>query len=150
MPVSDCILGGMIVTVAILHLLFTQQYTRTSAELVSAKLPELIASICETYLPLSLDILAKIGYNKIRENMGGARMITVTATDMQNNFGKYLQAVQSGDEIIILKNGKEVARMISHERSVSFLTDALTGVLKNDYDDKAMRAERIHTHEDLD
>lgn len=77
-------------------------------------------------------------------------MITVTATDMQNNFGKYLHAVQSGDEIIILKNGKEVARMISHERSVSFLTDALTGVLKNDYDDKAMRAERIHTHEDLD
>lgn len=77
-------------------------------------------------------------------------MITVTATDMQNNFGKYLQAVQSGDEIIILKNGKEVARMISHERSVSFLTDTLTGVLKNDYDDKAMRAERIATHEGLD
>ena len=77
-------------------------------------------------------------------------MITVTATDMQNNFGKYLQAVQSGDEIIILKNGKEVARMISHERSVSFLTDTLTGVLKNDYDDKAMRAERIAAHEGLD
>ena len=77
-------------------------------------------------------------------------MITVTATDMQNNFGKYLQAVQSGDEIIILKNGKEVARMISHELSVSFLTDTLTGVLKNDYDDKAMRAERIAAHEGLD
>ena len=77
-------------------------------------------------------------------------MITVTATDMQHNFGKYLQAVQSGDEIIILKNGKEVARMISHERSVSFLTDTLTGVLKNDYDDKAMRAERIAAHEGLD
>ena len=50
-------------------------------------------------------------------------MMTVTATDIQNNFGKYLQAVQMGDEIIILKNGNEVARLISKERSVSFLTD---------------------------
>ena len=48
-------------------------------------------------------------------------MITATATDIQNNFGHYLQAVQQGDEIIILKNGKEVARLVSHESSVSLL-----------------------------
>ena len=70
-------------------------------------------------------------------------MIIATATDIQNNFGHYLQAVQQGDEIIILKNGKEVARLVSYGSSVSFLTDSLTGVLKNDYDDKAIRAERI-------
>lgn len=70
-------------------------------------------------------------------------MIIATATDIHNNFDHYLQAVQQGDEIIILKNGKEVARLVSHESSVSFLTDSLTGVLKNDYDDKAIRAERI-------
>ena len=29
-------------------------------------------------------------------------MITTTATDIQNNFGKYLKAVQEGNEIIIL------------------------------------------------
>lgn len=69
-------------------------------------------------------------------------MITATATEVQNNFGHYLQAVQSGNEVIILKNGKEAARLISHEASVSFLTDSLTGVLKNDYDEKAVRAER--------
>lgn len=77
-------------------------------------------------------------------------MITATATEVQNNFGHYLQSVQSGDEIIILKNGKEVARLISHESSVSFLTDSLTGILKNDYDDKAVRAERIEEHESID
>ena len=76
-------------------------------------------------------------------------MIAATATDIQNNFGHYLQAVQQGDEIIILKNGKEVARLVSHESSVSFLTDSLTGVLKNDYDDKAVRAERIEAHENF-
>ena len=70
-------------------------------------------------------------------------MITSTATDVQNNFGHYLQVVQTDDEIIILKNGKEVARLIARESSISFLTDLLTGILKNDYDDKAIRAERI-------
>lgn len=77
-------------------------------------------------------------------------MITATATNVQNNFGRYLQAVQTGDEVIILKNGKEVARLISHESSVSFLTDSLTGILKHDYDDKAIRAERIEAHESTD
>ncbi|CDF02855.1 prevent-host-death family protein [Ruminococcus sp. CAG:624] len=77
-------------------------------------------------------------------------MITSTATDVQNNFGHYLQVVQTDDEIIILKNGKEVARLISRESSISFLTDLLTGILKNDYDDKAIRAERIEAHESTD
>ncbi len=77
-------------------------------------------------------------------------MIAVSATEIQNNFGHYLQAAQSGNEILILKNGKEVARLISHEASVSFLTDSLTGVLSHDYDDKAMQAERIEKHESID
>lgn len=74
-------------------------------------------------------------------------MTTVTATDIQNNFGKYLQLVQTGEEVIILRNGKEAARLISHEKSVSFLTDSLIGVLENDYDDKAMREERKAKHD---
>lgn len=74
-------------------------------------------------------------------------MITVTATDVQNNFGKYLQMVQKGEEIIILRNGVEMARMISHDKSVSFLTDSLTGVLKSDYDEKNIRAERVKRYE---
>mgnify|MGYP002521101969 CR=1 FL=1 len=69
-------------------------------------------------------------------------MTTVTATEIQNNFGKYLKAVQDGGEVIILRNGKEIARMISSEKSVSFLTDSLVGTLKNDYDDKKERASR--------
>ncbi len=77
-------------------------------------------------------------------------MMTVSATEFQNNFGKYLQAVQMGGEIVILKNGVEVARLISKERSVSFLSDSLVGVLKNNYDEKAMREERIMKHENID
>lgn len=77
-------------------------------------------------------------------------MIIATATDIQNNFGHYLQSVQDGDEIIIMKNGKEVARLISHKASVSFLSDSLVGVLANDYNDKDIREERIKCHENID
>ena len=76
-------------------------------------------------------------------------MITVNATEMQNNFGKYLQSVQDGEEILILQNGKEVARLISKEATVSFLTDTLTGVLKHDYDEKEVYAERIEKREGI-
>lgn len=77
-------------------------------------------------------------------------MLTATATEIQNNFGKFLQAAQSGNEIIILKNGVEVARLVSKQRTVNFLTDSLLGVLHEDYDEKAMRAERIAEHESFD
>ena len=30
---------------------------------------------------------------------------TATATEMQNNFGRYLNLVMSGQEIIVTKNG---------------------------------------------
>lgn len=57
-------------------------------------------------------------------------MTTVTATEIQNNFGKYLQLVQTGEEVIILRNGPEMARLISRDKNVSFLSDSLVGVLK--------------------
>ena len=77
-------------------------------------------------------------------------MLTATATEVQNNFGKYLQAVQMGNEIIILKNGVEVARLISKNKTVSFLTDSLTGVLSKNYDEKAIKEERLRKYEVLD
>ncbi len=74
-------------------------------------------------------------------------MTTATATEVQNNFGKYLQMVQEGGEVVVLKNGKEAARLVSYEKSVSFLTDSLLGVLKGDYDDRAEREERMRKYE---
>lgn len=77
-------------------------------------------------------------------------MTTVTATELQNNFGKYLQYVQTGNDVIILRNGKEVARLISHDKSVSFLTDSLIGVLKADYNKDAINKERMKKYESID
>ena len=77
-------------------------------------------------------------------------MTIATATDVQNNFGRFLQYAIDGNEVIIMKNGKEVARIISREAAAGSLTDSLRGVLKNDYDDKAIRAERANRYDSAD
>ena len=62
---------------------------------------------------------------------------------MQNNFGRYLNLVMSGQEIIVTKNGREVGRFIPKDAAVSYLTDSLTGILKGDYDLDEVKAENM-------
>lgn len=75
--------------------------------------------------------------------------VIATATEVQNNFGRYLQEAQCEGEVIILRNGKEAARLISAEQKSSFLVDSLRGILHNDIDEKKMRQERVEAHERL-
>ena len=72
-------------------------------------------------------------------------MIIATATEMQNNFGRYLNLVMSGQEIIVTKNGREVGHFIPKDAAVSYLTDALTGILNEDYDLDEVKAESMRT-----
>ncbi len=69
---------------------------------------------------------------------------TVTSTEMQNNFGRYLNMVIAGNEVIVTKNGKEVGRFVPKEKTVSYLTDSLTGILHSKADgderEKALKA----------
>lgn len=78
------------------------------------------------------------------------KIVSATATEVQNNFEKYLQFAIDSGEVIILRNGKRVGRIISDEGAVSSLTDSLLGVLKHDYSEKAMRAYRIKKYESVD
>ena len=66
---------------------------------------------------------------------------TATATEMQNNFGKYLSLVMAGQEVIVTRNGKEVGRF--KDAAVSYLTDSLTGLLKKDAYLDEVKAERL-------
>lgn len=68
---------------------------------------------------------------------------TATATEMQNNFGRYLNIVINGGEVIVTKNGKEVGRFIPKDAAVSYLTDDLTGILKGNYEMKDIKEERL-------
>lgn len=68
---------------------------------------------------------------------------TATATEMQNNFGRYLNLVMSGQEVIVTKNGREVGRLIPNASVVSYLTDSLTGILKERHDLEEAKGERL-------
>lgn len=62
-----------------------------------------------------------------------AEVLTASSTELQNNFGKYLNIVIDGQQIIITKNGRKVARVIPEDAAISYLTDSLTGILKGNY-----------------
>ena len=70
-------------------------------------------------------------------------MNIATVTEMLNNFGRYLNLVMSGQEIVVTKNGREVGRFIPGDAAVSYLTDCLTGILKEDYDLDEIKTERL-------
>lgn len=70
---------------------------------------------------------------------------TATATEVQNNFGKYLQYAIENGEVVIMRNGKRVARLISEDAAIEYLTDSLRGVLKHvllDDDGRRARTEK--------
>ena len=73
-------------------------------------------------------------------------MTIATATEVQNNVGRFLKVAQEGGEVVIFKNGVEVARLVSKEKTISFLSDRLVGVLSNDMDEKSARAKRMRRH----
>ena len=66
-----------------------------------------------------------------------------TATEMQNNFGRYLAIVQGGNEVIVTRNGKEVGRFVPRNAAVSCLTDSLTGILGGNTDIDEAKEERL-------
>ena len=68
---------------------------------------------------------------------------TATATEMQNNFGKYLSLVMDGIEVIVTKNGREVGRFLPKDATVSYLTDSLTGIMNSDGDIDQAKEERL-------
>lgn len=75
---------------------------------------------------------------------GDAMAIEIaTAAEMQNDFQRYLNLVMSGQEVIVTKNGREVGRFIPKNAAVSYLTDSLTGILKDDRDLDEIKAERL-------
>ena len=68
---------------------------------------------------------------------------TATSTEMKNNFGRYLHIVMNGGEVIVTRNGKEVGRFIPRKTAVSYLTDSLTGILKESADMEQIKGERL-------
>ena len=68
---------------------------------------------------------------------------TATATEMKNNFGRYMSMVISGKEVIVTKNGREIGRFIPRSTAVSSLTDSLTGILTGTAELEQTKAESL-------
>ena len=66
----------------------------------------------------------------------------VKSTEIQNNFGKYLE-IASGQEVVITKNGLPVARLLGMRDTISFLADRLVGIVPCDVDEYEVKSERL-------
>jgi prevent-host-death family protein len=70
-------------------------------------------------------------------------MIAATATEIKNNFDKYLDDVIAGNEVVVTVNGKEIGRFVPRAAAVSYLSDSLVGVLKGNVDLDEARQEGL-------
>ena len=66
----------------------------------------------------------------------------VNSTEIQNNFGKYLE-LAAAQEIVITKNGQPVARLLGMKETASFLADRLVGLIPSDVDENVIKHERL-------
>ncbi|MEG6615176.1 type II toxin-antitoxin system prevent-host-death family antitoxin [Peptococcaceae bacterium 1198_IL3148] len=75
----------------------------------------------------------------------------VKSTEFKNNVGKFLQISQD-EEVIILKNGKPISKLVSIKKEEAPLTKELVGVLKHmgDIDEDELKAERIKANDSTD
>jgi len=66
----------------------------------------------------------------------------INSSDFQNNVGKYLDLAE-GQEIVITRNGSPVARLLGMNKTISFLSDRLVGLIPPDEDEDAEKEERL-------
>jgi len=55
----------------------------------------------------------------------------VTATELKNNLGKYLDLVHHDDSIIITKNGEPVAKIVPFVLDKKAILDNLVGIVSD-------------------
>lgn len=73
----------------------------------------------------------------------------ITATELKENIGKYL-ALAVSEEIIITKNGKQIARLTGIIENGALLTDSLIGVIPDPMVEPArLKEERLARHESI-
>ena len=56
--------------------------------------------------------------------------ITAAVDEIEKDFDRYLDSVIAGGEVIVLKDGKEVGRIVPAVYDDAPITESLTGILK--------------------
>lgn len=68
--------------------------------------------------------------------------MSITATELKNNLGKYLLLSETED-IFITKNGKVIAKLTNPHQDRVETAKSLFGILPNDADFEKAKAERL-------
>ena len=111
------------------------------------RIKEIFKDLVEGKNPFYKVFLAKI-IDKIERNeynnstKKGSGDMSITATELKNNLGKYLQLSETED-IFITKNGKVVAKLTNPYQDRVEVAKSLFGILPKDADLEGARAERI-------
>lgn len=89
-----------------------------------------------------IDKIVRFGYNNNIEK--GSDSMSITATELKNNLGKYL-LLSATEDIFITKNGKIIAKLTNPYQDRVETAKSLFGILPKDADLDGAKAERLGT-----
>lgn len=72
-------------------------------------------------------------------------IMSITATELKNNLGKYL-LLSATEDIYITKNGKVIAKLTNPNQDRVDIATSLFGILPKDADFEEAKAERLERH----
>ena len=88
----------------------------------------------------SVDKIVRNVYNNSAKK--GSGDMSITATELKNNLGKYL-LLSEKEDIFITKNGKIVAKLTNPHQDRVEVAKSLFGILPKEADIEAAKAERL-------
>lgn len=89
-----------------------------------------------------IDKIVRLAYNNSTEK--GSDSMSITATELKNNLGKYL-LLSATEDIFITKNGKIIAKLTNPYQDRVETAKSLFGILPKDADLDGAKAERLGT-----
>ena len=89
-----------------------------------------------------IDEIVRYWYNNSTKK--GSGNMSVTATELKNNLGKYLM-LSASEDVFITKNGKVVAKLSNPNQDRVNMAKSLFGVLPQDITLEEAKNERIDT-----
>lgn len=114
-------------------LVFNERLTEFSVDIYKKRIIQKTAK--------NVDKIVRIVYNKSTRK--GSDFMSITATELKNNLGKYL-LLSATEDIFITKNGKVVAKLVNPHQNRVETAKSLFGILPKDADIDATRAERLN------
>lgn len=85
-------------------------------------------------------VFVRIAYNNSTKK--GSDSMSITATELKNNLGKYL-VLSATEDIFITKNGKIIAKLTNPYQDRVETAKSLFGILPKDADLEEAKAERL-------